>query len=134
MTYGQRIRDLRGRAGLTQTKLARAIGVSSWTVSAIETGRFAPTMYFCIDLADYLGISIDELLGFEHKPFTGAKTPRQYRVDAGLTQKQLAELAQVHARTVSSVENLEHAPTIYTIVQITHALGLGVDEYIGRLV
>lgn len=134
MTYGEAMRAARERAGLSQMQLALEIGVSCVVISSAELGYNSPGLYFCADLAEYLGISIDEMLGFEHKPFSQPKTPRQYRKAAGLTQRELGKKAGVSVRTIGSVEALKHVPRIGTIVRIAHALGLGIDEYIGRMV
>ena len=41
-TVGQKIRELRKKAGLTQQQVAEKMGVQSPTISQWETGRFIP--------------------------------------------------------------------------------------------
>jgi putative transcriptional regulator len=47
-----RVRELRaGRAGMTQQRLADAVGVSRQTVNAIETGRYTPSLEVALKIA-----------------------------------------------------------------------------------
>lgn len=58
-----RIRDLRKKKGVTQSHLARRIGISRSSVNAWETGLTMPSVSHLIDLADYFNVSTDFLLG-----------------------------------------------------------------------
>jgi transcriptional regulator with XRE-family HTH domain len=70
---GQRIRDLRKAAGLTQEQLARKIDVGTDAVRKWEKGRRTPLLDMAQKLAVALECSIDDLVG--HKP--PAKTSRK---------------------------------------------------------
>lgn len=61
MTIGQKIKKLRTDAGITQIELAKRIGVSFNTVYVWERDAFEPSIFNCIVLADYFGITLDEL-------------------------------------------------------------------------
>ena len=61
MSIGEKIKALRKARGLTQAKLADEIGSYQVTVYKWETGAFEPTIFNCILLADYFGITLDEL-------------------------------------------------------------------------
>jgi transcriptional regulator with XRE-family HTH domain len=60
---GQRLRELRRRAGLTQEALARRIDVSGDTVRKWERGKRTPILDTAARLCDALGCSLDELAG-----------------------------------------------------------------------
>ena len=49
--------------GYTQEQLSKATGIAQPNISAWENNVYAPSMDFCIILADFYGISIDELVG-----------------------------------------------------------------------
>jgi transcriptional regulator with XRE-family HTH domain len=49
--------------GLSQTQLAKATGVSQQKLSYYESGKHSPSIEDCILLADFYGISLDELVG-----------------------------------------------------------------------
>lgn len=62
---GETIRQLRHRDGRTQEELALALGVSCQAVSRWEKGGAYPDMETIPAIANYFGISIDELFGYE---------------------------------------------------------------------
>ena len=57
------IREQRKLRGLTQVKLASATGIPQSTISAWEKGVNVPNVADCIKLADFYGVTIDELMG-----------------------------------------------------------------------
>lgn len=56
-----RLRAARAARGLSQQKLADAVGVSRQTINAIEQGDYNPTIRLCIAICRVLGKSLDEL-------------------------------------------------------------------------
>ncbi|MFD3005108.1 helix-turn-helix domain-containing protein [Thermus tengchongensis] len=59
---GQKLRELRLKRGLSQTKLAQKVGVSQTFISALEMGLKQPSLKTLLALADALSVSPDELL------------------------------------------------------------------------
>lgn len=53
---GQRIRDLRSKAGMTLAELAKATGVSIGTLSQLERGLVSPTVRTVYTVANALGV------------------------------------------------------------------------------
>lgn len=64
LDLGKKIRELRRRNGCTQEALAEAIGVTSQAVSRWEANGGYPDMEMIPSIANYFGISIDELFGY----------------------------------------------------------------------
>lgn len=58
-----RIADLRHRKNITQQELAAVVGVSFQTISKWETGSNMPDIMYLPVLAEYFGVSIDQLMG-----------------------------------------------------------------------
>jgi putative transcriptional regulator len=58
---GNRLREIRKAAGLTQAEVADRIGVSRQTVNYIENGTFCPSTYLALRLARELEVSVEEL-------------------------------------------------------------------------
>lgn len=56
-----RIRDYRVERGLTQDELAQAVGVSRQSIISIERGRYTPSLYLALRLAQFFQCSVDEL-------------------------------------------------------------------------
>ena len=62
---GQKIKELRKRADLTQDRLADYLGVSPQAVSKWEVGSASPDLALIAPLCRVLGCTSDELLGIE---------------------------------------------------------------------
>lgn len=62
---GDKIRELRRQYGRTQEDLATALGVTCQAVSRWEASGGYPDMEMIPSIANYFGISIDTLFGFE---------------------------------------------------------------------
>ena len=65
LKLGDKIRELRRKEGRTQEALANALGVTSQAVSRWEAGGSYPDMEIIPSLANYFGVTIDELFGYE---------------------------------------------------------------------
>ncbi len=61
--YGEALKYQRELAGLSQSALAKATGLKQQTISWSESGQGIPNIDFCVQLADFYGISLDELVG-----------------------------------------------------------------------
>ena len=66
-TIGTRIRDLRVSKGMTQTALS-GNGISSGYVSLIESGKRTPSDRMVREIADRLGVSVEEILRSDESP------------------------------------------------------------------
>ena len=60
-----RLREARSACGLSQTELARLVGVSRQIISSIETGQFSPTAKLALTHAIALNRTFEELFYFE---------------------------------------------------------------------
>ncbi len=63
MNYGEALRLQREAAKLTQRQLAKKIGTSHQNIGRWEKGEVLPNIDFCVKLAEFYGISVDELIG-----------------------------------------------------------------------
>ena len=70
------LKILRKKRNLTQKDVADAIGITFQTYSYYETGRTKPTPETLCKLADYFGITVDELLGRSPQLFDDARIDR----------------------------------------------------------
>jgi transcriptional regulator with XRE-family HTH domain len=90
-TLGDRIRRFRLAKGLTQTELAKLLGVPQQTVTYYEVRGVSPPPQLLVAIADALDVSTDVLLGRKKAPDRGESEPmgsarRQHRL------KRLGEL------------------------------------------
>lgn len=74
LNLGTKIRELRQRDGRTQEALADALGVTSQAVSRWEADKSYPDMELVPAIANYFGITLDELFGY--------RNDREVKIDA----------------------------------------------------
>ncbi len=60
--FGDRLRELRAAAELTQRELARLTGTSAAAISNFEAGNNSPTLGTLVRLADALGCNVTDLV------------------------------------------------------------------------
>ncbi len=65
LQLGEKIKSLRRRDGKTQEDLAKILGITGQAVSRWEQNDAYPDMELIPSIANYFGISIDELFGYE---------------------------------------------------------------------
>ena len=65
MKLHEQIFVLRKSMGVTQEELARVLGVTNQAVSKWESAQCSPDIQLLPDIADYFGVSVDELMGHE---------------------------------------------------------------------
>lgn len=51
-----------GKKGVTQRELAKAVGVTEMYMSYIVNGFKFPSLAVTVQMADYLGVTLDELV------------------------------------------------------------------------
>ncbi|MBX3431208.1 MAG: helix-turn-helix domain-containing protein [Hyphomonadaceae bacterium] len=64
-TLGNRLKDVRTEAGLTQAELADRVGVSRKTINTVENGVFVPSTLLALKLAAALGTKVEKLFWVE---------------------------------------------------------------------
>ncbi len=61
------IQALRNERRVTQQELADAVGVTRQTIISLENGRYNASLLLAHKLAQYFGLSIEELFLFEEE-------------------------------------------------------------------
>ncbi|RMC41723.1 XRE family transcriptional regulator [Lactobacillus sp. ESL0233] len=97
-----RLKELRKQQGLTQTELGHAIGLHDNTLCQYETGKRNPKPEIWQKLADFYGVSVPYLQGYEQPtPHNRLKELRQER---GLSQEDLAKGTGITQQAISLYE------------------------------
>ena len=65
--YGEALKEQRELASISKVELAKQIGTSHQNISRWESGKVLPNIDFCVKLADFYGITVDELIGRQIK-------------------------------------------------------------------
>lgn len=61
--YGEEIKFQRTKRNKTLKDVEKDTGISNSNLSRWESGKVMPSIDFCVTLADYYGITLDELIG-----------------------------------------------------------------------
>lgn len=86
-TFGQRLSRIRKEKGMTQEDIAKRITISPQAVSKWENDISSPDILILSNLADILGVSVDELLGREgsstvHEEHQEQEAPKEEKPEA----------------------------------------------------
>ncbi|MFC1961733.1 helix-turn-helix domain-containing protein [Chloroflexota bacterium] len=133
-TFGQQLKELRQRVGLTQRELAKRASINFTYISKIENGVLpAPGEKTILKLARALKADADLLLIYAGKIPThltsnfGAEL-KELRQRVGLTQRELAKRASINFTYISKIENgVLPAPGEKTILKLARALKADAD-------
>ena len=86
MELGERIKECRERVGLSQSELARRLGLNRVNVSSWESGAYKPALENLAALAEHLQTTADHLLGVapvsEDSPAPGWAVRLEARMEA----------------------------------------------------
>lgn len=93
MTLGERIRQHRQRAGLSQEAVADLVGVSRQAVTKWETGQSAPSTENLFRLAEIFATTVDLLIAEENAPSSVAR--EMYRL---MKEEEVQRTAQQRLR------------------------------------
>ena len=78
LNYGEALKYQREINNLSQSELAKQTGLKQQMISWWEANKGLPNIDFCVTLADFYGITLDELIGRD----CGENT-----VNSGITKK-----------------------------------------------
>ena len=62
-----RIEEIRNERGIRQDELAKQMGVSRQTISSLENGRYNPSILLAHKIAQFFGMSIEDVFLFEEE-------------------------------------------------------------------
>ena len=62
-----RIEEIRKERGVKQEDFAKAMGVSRQTISSLENARYNPSILLAYKIAQYFGMTIEEVFIFEEE-------------------------------------------------------------------
>ena len=62
-----RIEEIRNEKGIRQEELAKQLGGSRQTISSLENGRYNPSILLAHKIAQYFGMTIEEVFIFEEE-------------------------------------------------------------------
>ena len=107
--FGERIKEYRLKKGLTQEDLAKKLFISRKTVSKWETGRGFPDSTILPQIAEALGVTIDELFDGKEEEITSFYRDFHEKVDE-------------HTLYIKSYEKQRKALTVWKVISVALAV------------
>ena len=125
MTLGERIKNQRTRAGLSQERVAELVGVSRQSVTKWESGQSAPSTENLFRLAEIFGTTVDMLLDIPDEKNAQSTDQAQikeltsqiqylYRVESA----RKAEAERVRLENEKRIEEIQNKSNKVWLVQI----------------
>ena len=90
-----KIKMLREKKGITQSKLAESLGITRSAVNAWEMGITVPSTQYVVELSKYFNVSTDHLLDLTSTATISVE---------GLTEREIASLVEI----VECYKNRKH--------------------------
>lgn len=69
-----RVEELRKEKGINQEELANILEVSRQTISSIENGRYAPSIFLAFKMSNFFRKSIEEIFIYEEDHYETKET------------------------------------------------------------
>ena len=114
LALAENIRRYRKDHGLTQQRVADALGVTPGAVYKWEAGLTAPDLGLLVELADLFGTSVDALLGYEMHSSGQADTAARLKVYLrGRDMAGLAEAEKALLRYPNSFDIVHESAELY---------------------
>ena len=143
--FGQRLRNHRRQAGLSQLALAERAGVDLAAVSFLERAKRAPNLATLVRVARAAGVSPATLIADGPPPpepparrrrGRGASDPlvrfganlRAARKSAGMSQEMLAQTARLDRAAISIIERGGRSANLRTILKLARALKVAPED------
>ena len=92
--FAQQLKDLRKKTpGLTQTDMAKKLGIAKTTYASYEQGKRTPDIETQNKIADFFNVSLDYLHGRESKnSFLAKQMTVAAHIDDEVTEKQMEDI------------------------------------------
>ncbi|NQU51195.1 MAG: helix-turn-helix transcriptional regulator, partial [Bacteroidetes bacterium] len=94
ITYGDHLRKKRLDLNLSQSQVAKIINVTTDSITNWELNRSEPQLKYIPKIISFL----------EYTPKTKENEIKQYRINKGITQKELASILEIDPTTLSRIE------------------------------
>ena len=134
MYLAQNLKYLRKQKGLNQNDLAEVLGVKRSTVGNWETDRREPEINMQICIAEYFGITLDDLILKDLRPPIPlyALNLRFLRKRHKMTQEDIGNLLNVTQKCVSKYEKGERSLEVEKLVKIANHFWLTLDQLVKK--
>ena len=144
MNYGEKLKDLRERIGLTLVETSKIINVSDSLYSRYEKEKQTIPIKHLVTLCNYFDVSLDYIFGFTNtrqyknlnkeinNELIGQRL-KEFRKNNNLTQEKIASFLKIDQPTWSIYEHgksIIGTPFLYMISSKYH---ISIDYLLGRI-
>lgn len=133
MFLAQNLKYLREQRGLSQRAFSEEIGLSGSAVGMWETGERKPDIEMIIRLAEYFGVTLDDLVLRDLRPPIPkyAENIRYLRLGHGMTQEQIGELlALKNKNSLSLIEAGKNGISVENLEKMADFFGVTLDQLV----
>ena len=129
----QNLKYLRERKGISQNDIAKVLEIGQPTVGNWEAGRREPDLKTIIHLAEYFGVTLDELVLSDLRPPLPlyASNIRYLRKKHGMTQEDMANLLKYRGKQgYNVIENGKAGLSVENLVKLADFFGVTLDQLV----
>lgn len=101
-----KLKELRERNKLSQVELAKILKVSSAAISNWEKERRQPDLEMVITIADYFGVTVDEVIGRTVKERPRKYTESEHTLDPDQVKELYEKIKQVDKEYIPAINTL----------------------------
>ena len=144
MFYGEKIKDLRERIGLTQVQIAKILKINNKTYSHYENEDTNIPLKHLITICNYFNVSLDYIFNFTDikqykninynpKLNNGGIRLKEFRKENKITQVKLADILNTTHSVIADYERNRYmisTPFLYTICK---KYNISADYLLGRI-
>ena len=133
MYLAKNLKNLRKQKGLSQIDFSADIGLSRSTVANWETGERQPDIEMIIRLAEYFGVTLDELILQKMRlPISRySENLRFLRKKHGMTQEKMAGLLGYKGKQgYNAIETGKSKATVDDLTKLSIFFGVTLDQLV----
>ena len=135
MYLAQNLKYLRERKGFSQKNFSVEMGLSRATIGNWETGERKPDIEMIVRLAEYFGVTLDDLVLRDLRPPIPkyAENIRYLRLGHGMTQEQIGELlALKNKSSLSLIEAGKSGISVENLEKLADFFGVTLDDLVKK--
>ncbi len=105
MNFSERFKEIREDRGFTQQELAEALHLTPATVSHYEKGNREPSLDVLVQIAEFLDVSVEYLLGFSNFNITHEQIKKTFvkGISTGIIVERILKLDTSHRQTLINI-------------------------------
>lgn len=132
MYLSQNLKYLREQKGLNQRDLAKLLGVSNGAIGMWETGEREPNIEMIVRLAEYFGVTLDDLIRKDLRPVAPIHVTniRCLRIKHEMKQEDMAKFLRVSKASYCKYENGIIDIGIEKLLRLADFFGVTLDELV----